>query len=101
MGRPELDRRPAATKRRGKGWRATVYGLCLRSGCGGSQGCCGRATSNGSCLDACGVAMTSVPTLSVNQRSAALVARMIGDAEELRIGVACGALCATLIQPGS
>jgi methenyltetrahydromethanopterin cyclohydrolase len=45
--------------------------------------------------------MTSVPTLSVNQRSAALVARLIGDAEELRIGVSRGELGETLIDAGS
>jgi methenyltetrahydromethanopterin cyclohydrolase len=45
--------------------------------------------------------MTGVPTLSVNQRSAALVARMIGDAEELRIGVSRGELGETLIDAGS
>src|SRR6516165_412150 len=45
--------------------------------------------------------MTSVPTLSVNQRSAALVARMIGDAEELRIGVSRGELGEILIDAGS
>lgn len=45
--------------------------------------------------------MTSVPTLSVNQRSAALVARMIDDAEELRIGVSRGELGETLIDAGS
>jgi methenyltetrahydromethanopterin cyclohydrolase len=45
--------------------------------------------------------MTGVPILSVNQRSAALVARMIGDAEELRIGVSRGELGETLIDAGS
>ena len=45
--------------------------------------------------------MTSVPTLSVNQRSAVLVARMIDDAEELRIGVSRGELGETLIDAGS
>src|SRR5215469_15346375 len=52
-------------------------------------------------LGCMGVAMTSVPTLSVNQRSAALVARMIDDAEELRIGVSRGELGETLIDAGS
>jgi methenyltetrahydromethanopterin cyclohydrolase len=45
--------------------------------------------------------MTSLPALSVNGRSAALVARMVRDADELRIGVSRGELGETLIDAGS
>jgi methenyltetrahydromethanopterin cyclohydrolase len=45
--------------------------------------------------------MTSVPAPSVNEQSAALVTQMVGDAEELRIGVSRGQLGETLIDAGS
>jgi methenyltetrahydromethanopterin cyclohydrolase len=45
--------------------------------------------------------MTTVPALSVNERSATLVARMVGNAQELRIGVSRGELGETLIDAGS
>ena len=65
---------------------ATVYGLCLRSGRGGSQ----RRLRMSDVEDSLGCMRGSDDErsdMSVNQRSAALVARLIGDAEELRIGV--------------
>jgi methenyltetrahydromethanopterin cyclohydrolase len=52
-------------------------------------------------LDAREVAMTTVPALSVNERSATLVARLMGDAEELRLGNSRGELGETLIDAGS
>jgi methenyltetrahydromethanopterin cyclohydrolase len=45
--------------------------------------------------------MSAARTLSVNERAAKLVARMIAEAEELRIGVGRGALGETLIDCGS
>jgi methenyltetrahydromethanopterin cyclohydrolase len=45
--------------------------------------------------------MTTVPAPSVNERSAALVTRMVDDAEALRIGVSRGQLGETLIDAGS
>jgi len=45
--------------------------------------------------------MTTVPGLSVNEQSAALVARLVDDAEELRIGVSRGELGERLIDGGS
>jgi len=45
--------------------------------------------------------MTTVPAVSVNQRSAELVARLVADAEELRIGISRGELGETLIDAGS
>jgi methenyltetrahydromethanopterin cyclohydrolase len=45
--------------------------------------------------------MTNLTALSVNDRSAALVARMVSDAEELKIGVSRGQLGETLIDAGS
>jgi methenyltetrahydromethanopterin cyclohydrolase len=45
--------------------------------------------------------MTSLPALSVNKRSTALVARAVGDAEELKIGVSRGELGERLIDAGS
>jgi methenyltetrahydromethanopterin cyclohydrolase len=45
--------------------------------------------------------MSAARALSVNERAAKLVARMIAEAEELRIGVGRGALGETLIDCGS
>ena len=45
--------------------------------------------------------MSVARALSVNERAAKLVARMIAEAEELRIGVGRGALGETLIDCGS
>ena len=45
--------------------------------------------------------MSVARALSVNERAAKLVARMIAEAEELRIGVGKGALGETLIDCGS
>jgi len=45
--------------------------------------------------------MTTGPGLSVNERSGALVDRLIGDAEELRIGVSRGEPGETLVDAGS
>ena len=45
--------------------------------------------------------MTAAHVVSVNERAATLVARMIADAEELRIGIGRGDLGETLIDSGS
>ena len=45
--------------------------------------------------------MTTMPGVSVNQRSAELVARLVADAEELRVGISRGELGETLIDAGS
>jgi methenyltetrahydromethanopterin cyclohydrolase len=45
--------------------------------------------------------MTAMPGVSVNQRSAELVARLVADAEELRIGISRGELGETLVDAGS
>jgi methenyltetrahydromethanopterin cyclohydrolase len=45
--------------------------------------------------------MITFPALRINERSAALVAQMLSDAEELRIGVSRGELGETLIDAGS
>jgi len=45
--------------------------------------------------------MTTVPGLSVNERSLGIVARLVSDAEELRVGVSRGELGETLIDAGS
>ena len=42
-----------------------------------------------------------MPGVSVNQRSAELVARLVADAEELRIGISRGELGETLVDAGS
>src|SRR5215471_4470150 len=45
--------------------------------------------------------MTTEPAISVNERAAKLVARLIADAAELRVGVCRGELGETLIDSGS
>ena len=45
--------------------------------------------------------MTTMPGVSVNQRSAELVAHLVADAQELRIGISHGELGETLIDAGS
>ena len=45
--------------------------------------------------------MTTMPGVSVNQRSAELVACLVADAEELRVGISRGELGETLIDAGS
>lgn len=45
--------------------------------------------------------MTAVPAVSVNERAAKLVAQLVADAAQLRLGVSRGALGETLIDAGS
>ena len=45
--------------------------------------------------------MSTAPAISVNERAAKLVARLVADAAELKIGVGEGALGETLIDAGS
>jgi len=45
--------------------------------------------------------MTTMPGVSVNQRSAELVACLVADAQELRVGISRGELGETLIDAGS
>jgi methenyltetrahydromethanopterin cyclohydrolase len=52
-------------------------------------------------VDACEEFVNTPPAISVNERAAKLVARLVADAAELRIGVARGELGETLIDSGS
>jgi methenyltetrahydromethanopterin cyclohydrolase len=45
--------------------------------------------------------MNALPPISVNERAAKLVARLVVDAAELRIGISCGELGEALIDAGS
>jgi methenyltetrahydromethanopterin cyclohydrolase len=52
-------------------------------------------------VDACEEFVNTPPAISVNERAAKLVARLVADAAELRIGVGRGELGETLIDSGS
>ena len=75
-----LDRRSASCRERDQGWRAGMYGLCSRSGGRWCKGAYRRTARGGSHVDAREEFMNTRPAISVNERAAKLVARLIADA---------------------
>jgi methenyltetrahydromethanopterin cyclohydrolase len=96
-----LDHRPASSREHDQGWRARVYGPCVQFGGRRSKGARRETAGDGSLVDTREQFMNTPPAISVNERASKLVAQLIADAAELRIGVSRGELGETLIDSGS
>jgi methenyltetrahydromethanopterin cyclohydrolase len=78
-----------------------MYGPRTQLGNRGRKSACREASRDDSIVDTREELMTTEPAISVNERAAKLVARLIADAAELRVGVCRGELGETLIDSGS